>query len=875
MNENFSGSLIYDPSIRELLESAPIGILIFDEYGKVEFTNKNFYSLSFLHEYELNESISENIEDSEFISSFNLNKEIDGIKHFRSFQKEISHLRGLDGNKIRLIVKGSPIFSGEKFRGGIVILEDMRFASPKEPVNVNIDENFLSQILDNVSAYFVVLDQNKKIKVQSTKQNILFERNVGEIISSVSFERLYQNFKSSREKTIADLPVEMDEQIFLIRTTILPLNRNNFSSEEIVVLFDDLTKELNEKIRSEGELNELRRFKIITQAVGGAVVTINGDNKITFWNRKAKEIFGYDKSQVFGKYINRVITEWNEDYLKELRDELLIENHIERQISFRSGQKYLYLKSGKIDDGSVAFLFFDLTGLFLNSSKIILESEERYKNIIENLQEVLWTAENINGKPRAFYYTASTEKITGFPRKQFIDDPKLWYKIIYPDDLHRVINELKNLYRNPVNDYGALEYRILHKQGSIIWIRNKITVVRNKQGGIEKIFGLVNDISESKKNEERLKKYGEELKELNKAKDRFISIVSHDLRSPFNSILGFTDLLLNEPDVTEEEKTQYVKYIRESSFNLLSLVNSLLDWTRLQTGRIEFEPERLDARLIITRAIHMLSGAAMKKDIDLRSEVDSSLYIKADENLMLQAFNNLVSNAIKFTKPGGRILISATFPEQKNVVQFSVKDDGVGIEKNNIAKLFKVDTKFTLAGTAGEKGSGLGLSLVQEIIQKHGGKIWVESEVGRGSDFKFTIPIAPANILLVDDATSDRILYSKLIKTLLPDYNILKAETVKEALKIVLSSTPALVISDHRMPEMTGYDLIKKIKDAEIENEPPFIILSNYINEEISERYKEAGVEYVFRKPVNLSKFKFALESSLKKSFVNGVHSQE
>lgn len=876
MNANFSSSVIRDQSFRELLESAPVGILILDEEGKIEFINNNFSALALLHNYQLEENFSDNFENSDFIRLFDLEEEIAGLKLSKSFQKEISNISGSGEGKIKLIIKGAPFLSDEKFNGGILILEDIKTYAVKTSININ--NNLIAQILDNVSGYFIVLDSNKKILTRSNKQSDFFENNISEILSSVAFDRLYMSYRSSREKSTAIFPVEFSDKTLLIRTSILSVYEVKNDTEDSVVLFDEVTEDLNTKIKNEGELSELRRLKIITQSVGDAIVTVNVDNRITFWNRTAKEIFGYEKYQVFGKFIERIIKEFNDEYLTGLRSSLTSNDKIETEISFLgndSKQKYLRMTSALLEDSSIVFKFSDVTELLSRSSKVLADSEERYKNIIENLQEALWTAERVSGNLRAVFYTASTERITGFDPQKFIDDPNLWYKIIYPDDLKDVIKRLKNLYRNPVKDYEALEYRILHKRGSIIWIRNKITVVRSKQGRIEKIYGLVNDISESKRNEDRLKKYGVELQELNRAKDRFISIVSHDLRSPFNSILGFTDLLLNEPDTTEEEKTQYVKYIRESSFNLLSLVNSLLDWTRLQTGRIDFEPERLDSRLIITRAIHMLSGAAMKKNIDLRSEVQNSLYIKADENLMLQAFNNLISNAIKFTEPGGRILISAIYPEQKNVVQFSVKDDGIGIDKNNLNKLFRVDTKFTLVGTAGEKGSGLGLSLVQEIIQKHNGKIWVESEVNKGSDFKFTLPTAPANILLVDDATSDRILYSKLIKNLLPEYKILKAETAAEALKIIVSSSPALIVSDHKMPEITGYDLIKKVKDAKMENEPPFIILSNYINEEISNAYNEIGVEFIFRKPVNLSKFKFALETSLKKSFINEEHSQE
>lgn len=202
----------------------------------------------------------------------------------------------------------------------------------------------------------------------------------------------------------------------------------------------------------------------------------------------------------------------------------------------------------------------------------------------------------------------------------------------------------------------------------------------------------------------------------------------------------------------------------------------------------------------------------------------------------------------------------------KRQVQFSVEDNGVGMQKEDIAKLFKVDAKFTTPGTAGEKGSGLGLSLVADIVRKHGGDIWVESQLGQGSKFFFTIPIASTNILLVDDIKTDRLLYSKLIKNLVPQYKIIEAENGKVALDLIKQNSPVLVISDHKMPVMTGYDLVKQLNITDLRYKPPVIILSSDINDTVQSEYRELGVEYIFQKPVNLSDFKNAIQMALRKA---------
>jgi PAS domain S-box-containing protein len=497
--------------------------------------------------------------------------------------------------------------------------------------------------------------------------------------------------------------------------------------------------------------------------------------------------------------------------------------------------------------------------------QMIIESEEKYRNITENIDDFLFTFERSHKVLKPVFFTHSVEKITGYTQSEFLSESTFFLKIIYPDDLHIVKNKLKSILKSNIQVSEEMEFRIINKHGNIVWVRTKINVIRNSDGIILKIYGLVSNISLSKKAEEELHNSTENLIRLNETKDKFISIISHDLRTPFNSILGFTELLIENKDLKEEEKNKYVSCIRESSKSMLELVNSLLDLTRIQTGRIKFEPEKISAGMVITNCINSLSGAALQKNINLISEVEKNVKIYADNNLMAQVFNNLISNAIKFTYEGGEIVITAYPSKKTRFYEFSVRDNGIGIKPGNIQKLFRLDTKFTTEGTAGEKGTGFGLSIVKEIIEKHGGNIWVESEYGKGTDFKFILPIASPNILLVDDSKTDRFLYSKIIKNITPDYNIEIASNGKEALEIIKTTPPALVITDHLMPEMNGYDLAMEIKNLDLKVKPQVIVLSDDLDRSVLADYHQLGIEYVFHKPVNLTYFKTAVEKSLRK----------
>ncbi|MBZ0201241.1 MAG: response regulator, partial [Ignavibacteriaceae bacterium] len=223
---------------------------------------------------------------------------------------------------------------------------------------------------------------------------------------------------------------------------------------------------------------------------------------------------------------------------------------------------------------------------------------------------------------------------------------------------------------------------------------------------------------------------------------------------------------------------------------------------------------------------------------------------------------------IKFTPNGGKIITECEEGSTLRFIKFVVEDSGVGIKEEDITKLFKIDSKFTSHGTEGERGTGLGLSLVHEIIEKHGGKIWVESEYGKGSKFNFTLPVAPANILLVDDSKTDRLLYSKILKTITPDYTVEIASDGKEAMTKILQSPPALVITDHLMKEMHGYDLVIALQKSDLKVKPPVIVLSGELDRDSIKGYEELGIEFIFYKPVNLGDFKNAVEKLLRKGLL-------
>ncbi len=242
-----------------------------------------------------------------------------------------------------------------------------------------------------------------------------------------------------------------------------------------------------------------------------------------------------------------------------------------------------------------------------------------------------------------------------------------------------------------------------------------------------------------RQSDEMIKLKNELLLTINAEKDKFFSIIAHDLRNPFNAIIGFSNLLTEKIKNKDYEAIEeFAGIIQNSSEHAMALLMNLLEWSRSQTGRIKFSPESHEVSSLITEVTDLLRGSAQQKSITIFTKFPENIYALVDKSMITTILRNLVSNAIKYTHPGGEILISADITQEGLTV--AIRDNGIGINKDLLGKLFRIDENHSTPGTENEKGTGLGLILCKEFTEKHGGKIWVESEVGKGSTFIFTIP---------------------------------------------------------------------------------------------------------------------------------------
>ncbi|MFZ4616184.1 MAG: hybrid sensor histidine kinase/response regulator [Rectinemataceae bacterium] len=233
---------------------------------------------------------------------------------------------------------------------------------------------------------------------------------------------------------------------------------------------------------------------------------------------------------------------------------------------------------------------------------------------------------------------------------------------------------------------------------------------------------------------------GKELRESNATKDKFFSIIAHDLRGPFAGFLGATQLMFEQlPDLSQSEIRQFAKGLNESASNLFRLLENLLEWARLQRGLTSFELRHFPLIGLVEKSIGLVSDSAMKKGVEIRIDIPEGLEVVADEYMLESILRNLASNAVKFTRKGGEVAIVAKQAADASVA-LSVSDTGIGMDSAMAAGLFRIDAQNNRRGTEGEASSGLGLIICKDFVERHGGRLWVESEEGVGSSFHFTLP---------------------------------------------------------------------------------------------------------------------------------------
>lgn len=364
----------------------------------------------------------------------------------------------------------------------------------------------------------------------------------------------------------------------------------------------------------------------------------------------------------------------------------------------------------------------------LKQQKIeISEAKELYLKIFEDFPALIWRSRL---DKLCDYFNKTWLEFTGRTLEQEFGNG--WAEGVHPDDFDSCLNTYVNSFDK--REAFEMEYRMKNRFGEYRWIRDYGRPFYDIDNTFIGYIGSCYDITDSKNNEIKLI-------ELNATKDKFFSIITHDLKNPFNSIVGFSEYLVELINAKDYEKVnEFAQIILKSSVQAMDLLSNLIAWSQSQSGRMAFEPTNFEIADLVKEVITNLDGMSRQKAISVENNIGSGIRVFTDKKMIGSVLRNLISNAVKFTSVNGKIRVLGT--ENASEVVVSVKDTGVGIANDKINKLFLINENHSTTGTNNESGTGLGLILCKEFIEKNKGKIWVESEIGVGSTFYFSVPKA-------------------------------------------------------------------------------------------------------------------------------------
>ncbi len=501
-----------------------------------------------------------------------------------------------------------------------------------------------------------------------------------------------------------------------------------------------IVRDITERRNVENKLRESEeKYRTLVYNSMEGIAILDLDGTIIFANQAVANIFKLNQiDEVIGKKVFEFIAPESipkvaEDFENAVNGE---ESYISVYLCYAADGSEIWIESiGKIIhyEGKLADLisFRDITDR-KQTEEILRQSEEKYRNLFDTM-------------PNGFYRSTAEgyflDANPAFIKMLGYDSLEELKKVFIPTDLYVHESERDELNVQNTDFINQIEtYRLKRKDGKIVWIEDNARYIKDDDGNILYNEGVCKDITDRIKQEKELRESEARLRELNATKDRFFSIIAHDLKNPLGSFKDASRLLFDEYDTFNEmDRKHFLEMIMNSSQQVYALLENLLDWIRSQRGLIQFNPVQVNLFSIAQNVLDLMYLTIDNKCIEYENIIPHDIMVMADINLVNTIIRNIISNAIKFTPENGKIIIGVEEISEEDMVKIYIKDSGVGMSQEILEKLFRIDQNVTQPGTANEKGTGLGLILCKEFVEKHGGNISVKSKAGKGSIFYFTL----------------------------------------------------------------------------------------------------------------------------------------
>lgn len=547
-----------------------------------------------------------------------------------------------------------------------------------------------------------------------------------------------QNIRKKGTGTIETLHKRKDGSLMPVEVTI-----TYFDFDGMPLSFSfarDITRrKITEKALKESE--EL--FRTTLYSIGDGVITCDTEGNVRNINKVAEELTGWQEEEAKGQPMDKVFRIINEysrkpvispvnkvfagEKIVGLANHTLLLSRNGREIPIADSGAPIFSEDGRMT--GVVLVFRDRTEE--RRYQMELEKSRNYlSTLMNNLPGMAFRCKNTPTWDMEFVSSGS-EELTGYKPSELINNQLIAFgNLIHPEDQERVWRNIQNAI-NKRSSY-QVEYRIFTKYGTEKWVWEKGEAVRSDNGQVDVVEGFITDISERKEFEEKLT-------ENDRLKTAFLQNVSHEIRTPLNAILGFTELI-RQRDITEKERNDYIEIVQTGGRKLLNILNNVLELSRIETGDIKMTPSTFQVNKLCNEMLAMFTPQAEKKGLTLKiiTKEPPTTTIFTDYTKLDQILTNLLNNAIKYTERGK---IEFGYSRREKDFLFFVKDTGIGIAKEQQAKVFDRFYRSDDPKTIPHDGVGLGLSICLALINTLGGKIWPESDPGKGTSFYFSLPI--------------------------------------------------------------------------------------------------------------------------------------